>query len=79
MTDLKEKTSNNPWLKAALIFLVRVTGVISFSALVSIFIGIRLDRYFGVSPIITIILVLLGFVFSIFFILREIKIYQKTL
>lgn len=79
MTKQVEKNSNNPWLKPAMIFLAKISGVITFSALVSVFLGMRLDKHFSTLPLITIILTVLGFTFSIFIILKEIKNYKKSL
>lgn len=72
-----KQNSDNPWLRPAMIFLVKISGYIITTALVSILGGQYIDSYFRTSPYITILLVILGITFSIFGILREIKHYQK--
>lgn len=73
------KQSNNPWLSAAILFLVKVSSYIALSAVIGVLGGRWLDTYFGTSPFITIVLTMLGFGVSIMGILREIKLYNKSL
>lgn len=79
MTHLQKLHSNNPWFKPALLFLVKISGVIVFSSLAGMFIGKKLDTYFSISPLCTVALMLAGFIFSIFVILKEIKKYKQQL
>ncbi|MBY0329026.1 AtpZ/AtpI family protein [Patescibacteria group bacterium] len=77
--ESQNKQSNNPWLSAAVLFLVKVSSYIAVSAVIGVLGGKWLDTYLGTRPFGMIVLTMLGFGVSIMGILREIKLYNKSL
>ena len=77
--ESQNKQSNNPWLSAAVLFLVKVSAYIAVSAVIGVLGGKWLDTYLGTRPFGMIVLTMLGFGVSIMGILREIKLYNKSL
>lgn len=70
--------NNNPWLKPVLFFYSKATAWICGSAILSIFLGKFLTNYFQ-KDFWMIIVIIFGFIISIYGIYREINIYKKDL
>ncbi len=78
MNTEPKQNSNNPWLRHAIIFFTRITGYIGISVVIGFFGGKFLDDFFSIQPFGVIIGTIIGFCISIFSILREIKVYEKS-
>lgn len=78
MTEPKQN-SNNPWLRPAMIFLARISGYIGASVVIGFFGGRFLDTLIHTHPYGMIIGVIIGFSVSVFGILKEIKVYEKSI
>lgn len=77
MEQIQKLNRNNPWFKPAMVFLVKVSGVITISSLLGLFIGKKIDSYFSTSPVFLGICLLSGFVLSLFQIRNAIREYKK--
>ncbi len=79
MRELKQNFHNNPWLRPAIIFLVRTTSSITVLVIIGFFGGKIFDNFFSTQPFGIIFGTVISFGCSIWSIFKALRAYEQSI
>jgi len=68
-----------PWWRDGVILFTKVSAYIAFPVIIASYVGKYLDKKYNTDQVLFFISVAVSFIFTILLILREVKIYKKSL